>query len=261
MDLGLNNKVAVVTGSSKGIGKAIATALAEEGCTIVICSRNINSLNSAADEIRKKTKSEVFVIEADLTKKDQISHLFQTVKNQFDTIDILVNNTGGPPALFFNETNLNDWKNAVNQLLYSMILCCDEVIPVMKKQKWGRIINMTSIAAKQPIEKLILSNTIRSGILGFTKTLANEIACHSICVNAVCPGYTLTKRVEELAESLSSDDTSRNIMAEWKKQIPLGRLANPKEIANLVVFLSSEKSSYITGNTIQVDGGFYKSIL
>ena len=261
MDLGIKKKVALITGSSQGIGKAIAIGFAEEGARVVVCGRNKNTLSSTVDEIKDKTGADIVSFQTDLTKTQDIKNLFQLTNEQFNTIDILINNTGGPPSLFFEQTNLSHWKNAVDQLLYSMITCCSEAILIMKEHKWGRIINMTSIAAKQPIKKLILSNTIRSGILGFTKTLANEIGKYGICVNAICPGFTLTKRVEELAESLSSENTNRNVMKEWAEHIPLGRLANPEEIANMVVFLSSERASYITGNAIQVDGGYYTGIL
>jgi len=185
-----------------------------------------------------------------------------TIK-KFGKIDILVNNTGGPPPIKFIDTTEKHWQKAVNQLLMSTINCCYEVVPIMKKQGCGRIINMTSIAAKQPIDNLILSNSLRSGIHGFTKTLSNELAEYGITVNAVCPGYTLTDRVIELAKAsaLKSGNNYKDIIRRWEELIPIGRLANPDDVAYLVLFYASEKASYITGNITQVDGGYNKSII
>ncbi len=263
MDLGLENKVAIITGSSKGIGKEIAKSFAKEKTKIVVCSRNQDKLIKVAEKIEEETGSIVLPIKADLEKHDDIQKMINNTLKKFGRIDILINNTGGPPPIKFIDTSEKHWHKAVNQLLFSVINCCYEVIPVMRKQKWGRIINMTSIAAKQPIDNLILSNTIRSGIHGLTKTLSNELAEYNITVNAVCPGYTLTERVIELAKanSIQIGKDYKDIIKKWEEQIPLGRLANTDEIANLVLFYASEKASYITGNITQVDGGYYKSII
>jgi 3-oxoacyl-[acyl-carrier protein] reductase len=241
----------------------IAFAFAQEKSNVSICARNEKILKDTASEIKNKTGSNVLAIPIDLTDKKDIEKLIQRTVEEFGTIDVLINNTGGPPPKLFENTTDEQWNIAVQQLLLSTINCCLTVLPYMKKQFWGRIINMTSIAAKQPIHQLILSNTIRSGILGYTKTLSNELAKYGILVNAVCPGYTLTERVEELAKSLSKEEnlSYKNIICEWEKNIPLGRLAKPEEIANIVVFLASEKSSYMTGNVIQVDGGYYRGII
>jgi len=173
-----------------------------------------------------------------------------------------VNNTGGPPSLNFLETTEMDWLESVNSLLMNVIHLCHLVIPTMKERGWGRIINMASFSAKQPIENLILSNTIRSGILGLTKSLSNELAECGILVNAVCPGWTLTTRVENLMRS-NAQRTGKvydDVITELADSIPLKRFAKPEEIANLVTFLSSDRASYLTGNTKQVDGGYIKSI-
>ncbi|MBS7644575.1 MAG: SDR family oxidoreductase [Candidatus Bathyarchaeia archaeon] len=263
MDLGLKDRVAIVTGSSRGIGKAIAHGLAEEGAKIAICARNEDSLREAAGEIEYSTGSEVLWIKADLSKKEDISNMVNATVRRFGKVDILVNNTGGPPSALFMETSEEDWRRAINSLLMSVVNCCMEVIPYMKRNGWGRIINMTSFAAKQPAEGLILSNALRAGILGLTKTLANELASYGILVNAVCPGWALTGRVRELARSIAekTGKTSEEVISEWANSIPLRRLAQPEEVADLVVFLSSDRASYITGATMQVDGGFVKSLI
>lgn len=263
MDLGIANRVALVTGSSQGIGKAIAIGLAKEGARVTICARNEDVLKKTAKEIASSTGSEILPIRVDLTSKEDIKSMVKITVERFGGVDILVNNTGGPPTALFVETSEKDWRSTVDSLLMSVINCCREVIPFMKEHKWGRIINMTSFAVKQPAERLILSNSIRAAVLGVTKTMSNELAEYGILVNAVCPGWTLTKRVEELAKS-TAEKTGRNyeeVIAEWANSIPLKRLAKPEEIANLVVFLASEKASYVTGAVMQVDGGFIKSLL
>lgn len=263
MDLGIAEKVAIITGSSQGIGKAIATGIAKEGAKVAICARNEDKLKKTAKEIESLTGSQVLPVQTDLTNKEDIKSLVETTAKKLGGVDILVNNTGGPPSALFAETSEEDWRNAVDSLLMSVANCCKEVIPYMKKHKWGRIINMTSFAVKQPAERLILSNSVRAAVLGLTKTLSNELAEYGILVNAVCPGWTLTRRVEELAKS-TADKTGKKyeaIIANWADNIPLKRLAKPEEIANLVVFLASEKASYITGAVVQVDGGFIKSLL
>jgi len=262
MDLGLKGRVALITGSSQGIGKAIAHGLSEEGAKVAICARNQKQLQDTAREIESSTSCEVFSVRADLTRKEDIERLVNQTVKHFKRIDILVNNTGGPPFMTFQETSSEDWLKANHLLLMSTIHTCRAVIPYMKERKWGRIVNMTSFAAKQPAERLVLSNALRAGILGLTKTLSNELAEYGILVNAVCPGWTMTRRVEELAkvQTKKSSKTYEEIIKGWESQIPLKRLAQPNEIANLVVFLASERASYITGAVIQVDGGYTKGL-
>lgn len=263
LDLGIKNRVAIVTGSSQGIGKAIAYGLAKEGTHVLICARNEKKLQTTAREIEQLTKTKILTVQADLKNKKSIKNLVEKTVETFGNVDILVNNTGGPSPKLFLETSEKEWQETVDLLMKSVINCCYEVIPYMKKQKCGRIINMTSFAAKQPEERLVLSNTIRAGILGLTKTLSTELAEEGILVNAVCPGWTLTTRVEELAQSIAEKKGKnyKSVITEWAEQIPLKRLAKPEEIANLVVFLASKQASYITGNVIQVDGGYIKSLL
>jgi len=262
MDLGLKGRVAIVTGSSSGIGKAIALGLAQEGTKVSICARNEEQLKETAKEIASSAKVEVLALQTDLTRREDIKKLVNETLRKFGRLDILVNNTGGPPPSIFLETSEEDWRRGVDLLLMSAIHTCREVIPPMRERRWGRIINMASFAAKQPADQLVISNSIRVGILGLSKTLANELAGDGILVNAVCPGWTLTKRVEELAkaQAKASGKSYGDIVRGWESGIPLKRLAQPEEIANLVVFLTSEKASYITGAVIQVDGGFIKGL-
>lgn len=263
LNLGIKDRVAIVTGSSQGIGKAIAYSLAKEGAKIVICARNKEKLLETVREFENSNITDILEVQADLKNKKDIQNLVNKTIQTFGNVDILVNNSGGVPPQLFSETTEKDWQDAIDLLLMSILNCCYEVIPYMKRQKWGRIINMTSFAAKQPEERLIFSNAIRAGILGLSKSLSNELAESGILVNAVCPGWTLTKRVEELAQSVADNRgiSSHSVIEEWAKQIPMKRLAKPEEIANLIVFLASKQASYITGTVIQVDGGYIKSLL
>jgi len=206
MELGLTGRVAIVTGSSQGIGKAIALGLSQEGTKVTMCARNEDALRETAKEIQRQTGNEVLPVRADLGKQEDIDALIEETVAYFRRIDILVNNAGGPPSTTFMETSSEQWRDASNLLLMSVVHACQAVIPHMKKARWGRIINMTSFVAKQPIDRLILSNAIRAGILGLSKSLSNELAPHGILVNAVCPGYTMTKRVEELARTRAKEE-------------------------------------------------------
>ncbi len=263
MELGLEGKVALVTAASKGLGKAIATGLAGEGCKVAICARNSDGLRDAAKEIKDQTGGKVMAIKADVTNKKQIESLVQMTEKEFGRIDILICNAGGPPLGTFDKLDESDFKWALELNLMSTINLCRLVLPAMKKQMWGRIINMTSISAKQPLDDLMLSNTARAGVLGFSKTLANELAATGITVNSICPGYTLTDRLKNFARDLSkkSKVSMGQIYTSWQRSIPANRLAEPHEIASLVVFLASERASYITGTAIQIDGGFIKGLM
>ena len=262
MELGLKGRVAIVTGSSQGIGKAIALCLSQEGAKVTICARNEDRLREAAREIQTQTRNEVLPVRANLREQENIEALVEKTATHFERIDILVNNTGGPPSATFMDTSSQQWHDASNSLLLSVVHACRAVIPHMQKTSWGRIINMTSYAAKQPIDQLILSNATRAGILGLTKSLSNELAPQGILVNAVCPGWTKTERVVELARARAKAEgkTPDEIIKSWESQIPLKRVAQPKEIASLVVFLASEQASYITGAVIQVDGGVIRGL-
>ncbi len=262
MDLGIKNKVALVAASSRGLGKAIAFKLSREGAKVAICSRNKERLFKTRDEIAAETGGIVRAFVADVTDKKQVSKMVDQIVKELGTIDILISNAGGPPSGMADDFSLDDYQAAVELNLLSTVNLCYEVIPFMKKKKWGRIVNLTSVAAKQPIDSLILSNTARAGVLGFSKSFSNQVASHGITVNSICPGYTKTERVEELAKSFkeSGKGTVEDFYKNIQKNIPAGRLGTPEEIAQAVAFLASEGAGYITGVALQVDGGYIKSL-
>ena len=262
MDLGIEGKFALVTAASKGLGKAVATQLALEGANVVICSRNLESLQKAKSEIAKKTNKEVSIIACDVTDETQVQQMIDSIKDEFGAIDILVTNAGGPPAGGFSDFNVDDYRKAVELNLLSTISLCQKVVPQMQKQKWGRIVMMTSVSVKQPIDNLILSNTVRTGVIGFMKSLSNEVAKDGITANSICPGYTKTQRVENLAKAFT-DCGKGSIEDFYKKleaEIPMKRIGSPEEFAQSVAFLVSEGAGYITGVSLKVDGGFAKGL-
>lgn len=263
MELGLKERVALVCGASRGLGKAVAWGLAREGCRLAICSRNAVTIQEAASEIARSTGVEIRGISADLSQGEEVRRFFKEARDHFGRIDILVTNAGGPPSLPFNEITEGQWKSAFELTLMSAVTLIGECLPGMTAQRFGRIINITSVAVKQPLDGLILSNTIRTGLIGLAKTLSTTYAPHNILINNVCPGYTLTERVRELARAVAERRAlvPEEVIREWEAQIPMGRLGRPEELADLVVFLASERASYITGATIQVDGGFYKGVM
>lgn len=265
MDLGLKSKVALILASSKGLGFACAKGLYEEGANVIICSRSKENLAKAKEQIEAtesiNKKARILPIVADLMDEDQISNLVDKTLNEFGRIDILVHNAGGPPSGHVENMTKEDWVNSIDLNLLSFIKITDLVLPIMKQQEYGKIIAITSVSVKQPLNNLVLSNTTRLGVVGFAKTLANVYAKDNILVNVVCPGPTLTDRMKELINKTAQDTGKSFDEAEktWIEPIPLGRLGKPEELANLVVFLASDKASYITGTVTQVDGGFVKS--
>jgi 3-oxoacyl-[acyl-carrier protein] reductase len=263
MNFGLHNKVALVAASSRGLGRAVAEELAAEGARLIICSRRQDAIQSAATAIAEQHHIDIVPIAADLTVDGEAERVTRAGIEHFGRIDVLVTNAGGPPAGPFETHDLQAWRAALALNLESAIALIRGVLPGMKERKWGRIINITSIAVKQPVDNLILSNSVRAAVTGMARTLANEVAQHGITVNNVLPGYTRTERVEELAaftanKSGTSPDEARAV---WERQIPIGRLGEPREFAALVAFLASERASYITGTSITVDGGWVKSLL
>jgi 3-oxoacyl-[acyl-carrier protein] reductase len=262
MDIGLKDKTALITASSMGIGKAVAEMFAEEGCRIAISSRSKENLLSTAAELKEKYRIEPFWSVCDLNKQKDIENTFNAVSAHFGNVDILVNNCGGPVPGLFQQLEEEDWNNAYEQVLLSAVRFSKLVLPGMMANNWGRIINLTSISVKQPVDNLILSNSLRAGVTGFTKSLSNEVAKFNITVNNVAPGMTLTARLYELAvvEAKEKGKSHEEILVDMAKRIPLNRLGRPEEIASVVVFLASKQASYVTGVTIQVDGGYVKSI-
>lgn len=263
MELGLKGKVALVTAASKGIGKFIAEGLAREGAQIAICSRNKENLINTADEIKTRYGVEPYWCVCDLNNQKDIENSYKSVKDSLGGVDILVNNCGGPVSGIFLQLSEENWVNAFEQVLLSVVRFSRLTVPDMMKNEWGRIINITSITVKQPLNNLMLSNSLRTAVVGFSKTLSNEIAKYNITVNNIAPGYTLTNSLYDLAVEKSKQRgiSHEHILSEMTKEIPMGRLAKPEEIASIVLFLASEAASYLTGNTIQVDGGLIKSLL
>ena len=263
MDLELKNRVALVAASSKGLGKAVAWSLAREGAKLVICARNKDVLEKTADDIFLETGVSVFPLAVDLADSEQIDWMIDETLDLFGRVDILVTNAGGPSPGQFMDIGESEWMKAVQQTLMSVIRLTRAVIPGMRKQKWGRIVHMTSVSVKQPIDGLLLSNVLRPGIVGLTKSLSQELASDNILVNAVCPGYYLTDRVKELLQKKAKKNKTSvdKAMEDVVHEIPLGRMGRPEELADLIVFLASERASYITGSIIQVDGGFVKGLM
>ena len=262
MNFGLKKKIAVVAASSEGLGKATATALAQEGATVVLCARREKELNATAEEIRSSSGALVDSFVADLSKAEDIERFATFVLSKYTTVHVLVNNAGGPPPGDILTLTDKDWERAHELTLMSAVRLTRAFLPGMIQQRWGRIITITSIAAKQPINELLLSAALRPGIHGFTKVLANEYAKYNITVNTVCPGNILTNRQKELAISRAKQ---RNISYEEYLQevaatIPAGRLGYPEEIGNVITFLASEQASYITGVNLLVDGGAARGI-
>lgn len=262
MDLGLTGKVALVAGSSRGLGRAIAEELAAEGASLVLCARREDSLQEAHRAIEERG-GRVVAVAADLAEPAQVERVVEAGMREFGRIDILVTNAGGPPAGPFEQHSPEAWDRAVQLTLGSVLNLTRAVLPGMKERRWGRILNVTSIAVKQPVEGLILSNSVRAAVTGFARTLANEIAPWGITVNNVLPGYTRTERLDELAaaNSKAKGISQEEARAAWEAQIPMGRLGEPREFAALVAFLASERASYITGTSITVDGGWVRSLL
>ncbi|HUI41637.1 MAG TPA: SDR family oxidoreductase [Terriglobia bacterium] len=262
MDLGLKDRVALVAASSQGLGKAAALGLAREGAKLALCARTEATLAATAEEIRRETGAEVLARAVDVTVDEQVRRFVQATLDHFGRLDIAVANAGGPPAKPFAATTPEDWQRAVQLNLMSTLSLARETLPAMQQRKWGRFIAITSVAVKQPVEGLILSNSVRMAVVGLVKTLANEYARDNILVNNVCPGYTLTPRVAELAAQMAQSENvdSEEIRRRWALQTPLGRIAMPEEFANVVVFIASERASYITGASIAVDGGSVKGV-
>jgi 3-oxoacyl-[acyl-carrier protein] reductase len=263
MDLGLTGKKALVAAASKGLGKATALALAREGVDVCIVARGQDVLQAAADEIRRATGRSVLALPTDVSSAQEVQALMTRVGEAFGSVDILVNNAGGPRPGVFTDMSDEDWLAAMELNLMSSVRLTRLALPGMRANKWGRIINITSVAVKQPMPTLILSNAARSAVVAMAKTLAGQVAADGVTVNNVCPGYTLTDRMRSLAESSAArEQTSpETIMSRWELAVPARRLGKPEEVAALITFLASQQAAYITGTTIQVDGGLTQGLL
>ena len=259
MNLNLKNKNAIVCASSQGLGKAAALDLAEEGVNLAICSRDQDKINKVKEEIHQKINSEIKVIalQVDLDSPDEIQAFYKQVENDLGSVDILVNNNGGPPPSTFEQLSDDDWQKAFNSTMMSCLRLSKLVIPNMKKNAWGRIINISSVSVKTPFNGLFLSNSLRMGVLGWAKALSDELAPHGVTVNTVCPGYTRTERVEAILETQSNSSglKKEEIEKSIAENIPMKRVGEAEDLAGLITFLASEKADYMTGLAIQVDGG------
>jgi 3-oxoacyl-[acyl-carrier protein] reductase len=262
MDLGLTGRVALVAASSQGIGLATAEAFAAEGCRVAMCARNRETLTAAAEKIGQQHKAEILAEAFDVTDPTAVTRFVAAVVAKFRSVDICVTNAGGPPAKGFLATSLEDWQKAVDANFLSNVYFAREVIPHMQRKKWGRIITITSITTKQPVTDLVLSNAVRAAVVGLVKSLANEFGKDGILVNNVGPGFTATDRLLELAKARSAATgiPERDFLEGWAAEAPVQRLGEPRELADTIVWLASERASYITGQTVLVDGGMYKGL-
>jgi 3-oxoacyl-[acyl-carrier protein] reductase len=263
MDLGIRGRTALVTGASKGIGRAVAESLAREGADVVLVSRGGEALETAAQELRARHGVKAVGLACDLARAEEIHAMAGAAAGAIGPIDILVTNAGGPPSGPFDRTPAEAWSRAADLTLGSVVALCREVLPRMKERAWGRIVHLTSVSVKQPLTNLVLSNTLRAAVAGLSKTLAEEYAPFGITVNCIATGWTDTDRLDEIAVSASSTRgiKKEDVRAGWIAAIPSGRLARPEEIADATAFLASDRAAYITGAVVAVDGGFCRGLL
>ena len=262
MDTGLNNRSVIVAGASKGIGRAAAELFAAESAKVAICSRDEKSVSAAAEEIRKRYHAEVLARAVDVTDEAAVHRFVDEVSARFGGVDVCVTNAGGPPAKMFLETTTTEWRRAFEANFMSTVYFAQRVIPLMQRQKWGRLITITSVSVKQPVSDLIYSNAVRAGAVGLVKSLSNEFGKDGITVNNVGPGYTATGRLKQLAGSRSkaAGIDEAEFFHRLTADTALKRVGQPHEVASAIVWLASEAAGYVTGQTILVDGGAYKGI-
>jgi 3-oxoacyl-[acyl-carrier protein] reductase len=262
LDLGLKNRNVIVAASSDGIARAAAEKFAAEGANVAMCSRDQKKLNAAAAQIRERYQARVLAEVLDVTDEVAVEAFVKHVAQEFGGVDVCVTNAGGPPPKMFLATTTQEWHRAVELNFMSVIHFARAVLPGMQKNHWGRLVTITSMTVRQPVPDLIYSNAVRAGVLGLVKSLANEFGKDGILVNNVGPGYTATDRLKDLAHSRSaaSGKTEKEILEGWAADAPLKRLGDPRELADAIVWLASERASYITGQTILVDGGLYKGL-
>jgi 3-oxoacyl-[acyl-carrier protein] reductase len=264
MDLGIEGKSAIVCGASSGIGRAVALELAREGARVLICARHEERLKEAALAIKTQTDSrEIVTIKADVSKKDDASALVSRAVDEFGGVDILFTNAAGPKPGLFLDTTDEDWSNAFQMTLMSVVYLSRLCVPLMRQKGGGSIVNGVSTSVKQPIQNLVLSNSLRMAVVGLAKTLSLEVAQWGIRVNNVCPGYTRTPRVESLVSDTANREriTKEEAMARIVAEIPLRRIGEPEEIAALVAFLASDRAKFITGSTLFAEGGSVRAVL
>ncbi len=262
MDLEITGKIALVCGSSSGLGLAVASRLASEGCSVVMNARDEDRLQRSVKKVKLETGGNVVGFPADVSSTEESSSLVKRVIDSFGAVDILLCNAGGPPATSFADTPHENWQKALDLNLISTISLCRSAIPSMRERRWGRVICLTSVAAKEPLPGLILSTTARAGVLGFAKSLSDELAYENVTVNVVCPGYMQTERVNDLVAERSARENrpANEILSGLVERIPMGRMGKPEELAAAVAFLSSQHAEYITGVALQVDGGYIRNI-
>jgi 3-oxoacyl-[acyl-carrier protein] reductase len=262
MELGLKNKVAIVSGSSDGMGRATAEAFAAEGVNVAMCARTEKKLLAAADEIRSRYAVEVFAQPVDVTDTAGVERFIAAVADTFGHIDICVANAGGPPPKNFLSISMDEWRKAVELSFLSVVAFARGVIPHMQRNNWGRFVTITSSSVRQPIPDLILSSAVRPAVVGLVKSLAGEFGKDGITVNNVAPGYTATDRLKELANvrALAAGISEQQIYEKWAADIPIRRLAKPEEIADTILWLASDRAASITGQTIMIDGGAYRGM-
>lgn len=262
MDLGLRGRVALVAAASGGIGYASASELAREGARVFICSRDEGRVTEAAERMSAETGAEVVGVRADVTVDEDAERFVGAAMDAAGRVDVLVTNAGGSPATTFETTEMEMYRQAFELNALSAVRLARLVVPGMRERRWGRVVNVTSITVKQPIGGLMLSNMVRAGLTGWAKTVSSEVAADGVTVNNVAPGWTLTARQEEHAETRGRQvgKTKEEMVAGWASEVPAGRMARPEEIAAAVAFLASERASYITGVTLVVDGGWVKGL-
>jgi len=262
MDLGLAGKSVLVAASSTGIGRAVAVGFGGEGARVTLCARSEESLRAAAAAV-EEAGGEALAVVCDLTDPASIDALLEKANDRFGGVDVLVTNSGGPPPGMLDDLDDGQWRTAADSLLYSVVRLVRGVVPHMKETGWGRIVPLVSVSVKQPLENLMLSNAFRPGVVGFAKTLSLELAASGITVNCVAPGFTDTGRLGELAgaKAAATGGTVEDVFRAWEASIPAGRIGRPEELADLVLFLASERAAFLNGLTIAFDGGMVRGLL
>jgi 3-oxoacyl-[acyl-carrier protein] reductase len=263
MDLGLQDKVALVAAASRGLGRAVTAELAAEGAKLAICSRDAAAIEQTGREIAQATGADVLARAADVSRVEDVASLVAAALERFGRVDVLVTNAGGPPSGPFDSHDAAAWRTATERTLFAPLELARRVLPGMRERRWGRILNITSMSVKQPVDGLILSNSLRAAVTGWARTLANEEARNGITVNNLMPGWTDTERVRELADAAAKRESipAEQARARWEREIPMGRLGTVREFAALAAFLASERASYITGTSIAVDGGWIRALV